>query len=197
MYICTTHVPPGQVLCTVCEEIFTIVRPLSRVCEDRGQVKVNGGLMASPIVFMGSNIYNYLWAEQWDRCVPLDFFCQPVHRASSPPGTHVRGESSQQSLACRYTCPKSKNIKQWLEHEPHSGRYYTFLRCTTLQYNPNVQARQGNPLTSDQTDRTSVPFGQSRDCYKKTSQGNKIWLEWFPCFALLNSPFQYYRELTS
>ena len=51
-------------------------------------------------------------AEQWDRVVPLNFFTLSTH-ASSPPGTHVRGELSQQSLAYRYTCPKSKNKKQW------------------------------------------------------------------------------------
>ena len=75
-----------------------------------------------------------------DRIVPRSFFSTCPSRASSPPGSHIRGESSQQSLAYRYTCPKSINIKQWLEHVPRSGKYYTFLHGITLQYNPNVQA---------------------------------------------------------
>ena len=51
---------------------------------------------------------------------------------------------------------------------------YTVLHYSTIL---DVQARHGNPLINGQTDRTSVPFGQS---HIKISQGNKMWLEWFP-----------------
>ena len=120
--------------------------------------------------------------------VPLDlFFPHGPSRASSPPGAHIRGKLSQLSLAYRYTCPRSKRIKQWLEQEPHSGLYYTFV--AVLYYNTILMCRyvQGNPLANCQIDLTSIPYGQSRG-YIKISQGNKIWLEWFPCHTLLNLP---------
>ena len=119
------------------------------------------------IYLWGAIYIQFLQGRTVGQACPTGLLLPWPTRASSPSGSHVRGELSQQSLAYRYTCPKSKNIKQWLDPEPHSGIYYTFVCCTTLQYNTNMQARQVNPLTNGQTDWTSVPFGQSQICYKK------------------------------
>ena len=112
------------------------------------------------------------------------------HRPNNKSGNNLWGRRSWHFcpvflLTLLY--PKAK-----LKHLPETSKYLRSGFTGQIKDNLglNVQARQVSPFTSGQTDQTSVPFGQGQNCYKKKiSQGNKMWLEWFPCFALLNLPF--------
>ena len=60
--------------------------------------------------FWGATLYiKFLQGKLVGQAVPLkQFLAHGPSRASSPPGAHVRGESSQLSLAYRYLSPKIK-----------------------------------------------------------------------------------------
>ena len=61
-----------------------------------------------PQCIFGEALYIHILQLGWDRLSHLQFFATGPPRASSPPGAHVRGESSQLSMAYRYLSPKIK-----------------------------------------------------------------------------------------
>ena len=70
---------------------------------------------------------------------------------------------------------------------------------TVLHYSTILMCRLDRAIHSQAAKLTGCQYlvVKVEFAIKKTSQSNKMWLEWFPCFALLNYPIQYYRELTS
>ena len=68
-----------------------------------------GWAMSSPIIFMGRHTMYNIYRLKVGQAVPLyNYLATGPPRASSPPGAHVRGESSQLSLTYRYLSPKLK-----------------------------------------------------------------------------------------
>ena len=66
-----------------------------------------GGPSPPPIYFWGGTIY--IFTAKVGQAVPLyNFLATGPPRASSPPGVHVRGVSSQLSMTYRYLSPKIK-----------------------------------------------------------------------------------------
>ena len=63
----------------------------------------------------------------------------PCHGLLSTWPHNYRGVVSTDP-AYLYTCPRIRWLKQWQEHKPHSGIYYTLIQDRTLQYNSGVQA---------------------------------------------------------
>ena len=67
-----------------------------------------GGPCPPPMYFGEAHYIHYLQLKV-GQAVPLYIFlAHGPPRASSPPGAHVRGESSQLSMAYRYLSPKIK-----------------------------------------------------------------------------------------
>ena len=68
-----------------------------------------GGPCPPPIYFWGGTLYTIIYRLKVGLTVPLYIILATgPPRASSPPGAHVSGESSQLSLAYRYLSPKIK-----------------------------------------------------------------------------------------